>query len=384
MEPIGLAWPLNAFSGWGLLGVNLALELHRSNIMEPVLLLEPPTSKDPLLASVFANIVQRGSSRLNSSGPDFPVLFSVGTDCSENPLGAVFSGKVNIGIIFIEHSRISPRGRERAKRFRVFVAGSDWNAKILSQHGIADVFTWHQGIDRSRFHPVPPRKLFPDRFVIFSGGALQLRKGQDVVVAAFRAFRERYTDALLITAWSHPYPHLVRTLRSSKLLKETLPSRASAVADLDSWLHREGLPAGSFINLPLHANSAAPAYVRQADVALFPNRAEGGTNLVAMEAMACGIPCILTTNTGHRDLVARFPCFPLGCGPFVAPREFAPLGLDDWCEPSVDEIVARLEEVYFDRAGAEEVGLRAAALMEDWSWERQVPRLMDQLSSYIA
>jgi glycosyltransferase involved in cell wall biosynthesis len=202
-------------------------------------------------------------------------------------------------------------------------------------------------------------------------------------VAAFRAFRERYSDALLITSWVNRYPNFVRTLRFSKLLKAEIPSSAGTAADLDSWLHREGLPAGSFINMPLHANSAAPAYIRQADVALFPNRAEGGTNLVAMEAMACGIPCILTTNTGHRDLVDRFPCFPLGHRPFVVPKEMTPLGYDGWGEPSVDEIVAKLEEVYFDRAEAEEVGLRAASLIEDWSWERQVPRLMEQLSKYI-
>jgi glycosyltransferase involved in cell wall biosynthesis len=352
-------------------------------MMKPVLLIDRPPLKDPLLASVFANLMQQASPRLNSSSVDFPVLFSVGTDCFENPDGAAFSGQTNIGIIFIEHSRISPDGRERAKRFSVFVAGSDWNARILSGHGIVDAFTWHQGIDLSRFHPAPRRRLFPDRFVIFSGGTLQLRKGQDAVVAAFRAFRERHSDALLVTAWVNPYPNYIRTLRFSKLLKGTIPSQAGAAADLDSWLHREGLPAGSFINLPRHANSAAPAFVRQADVALFPNRAEGGTNLVAMEAMACGIPCILTNSTGHCDLVERFPCFPLGYRPFVAPTGMTPLGYEGWCEPSVDEIVASLEKVYFDRAGAEEVGLRAASLIEDWSWERQVPRLMEQLSKYI-
>lgn len=384
MNPIGFAWPLKTFSGWGLLGINLALELHRSKMMEPVLLLERPRFHDPLLSSVFATIAQRSASRLSSSGTDFPILFSVGTDCLENPLGSSFSGRVNVGIIFIEHSRISRQGRERAKRFKVLVAGSSWNADILTEQGIVQVFTWHQGVDPSRFYPAPRRNLFPDRFVIFSGGALQIRKGQDTVVAAFRAFQQRYTDALLITAWVNPYPKIARTIGFSRVLAETIdPSGASAVRDLNDWLHRAGLPAGSFINLPLYANSSAPDIIRQANVALFPNRAEGGTNLIAMEAMSCGVPCILTTNTGHRDLVERFPCFRLGYRPFLAPREMPPLGYQDWCEPSVDEIVARLEEVYFDSARAEEVGLRASSLIQDWTWERQVPRLMEQLSGYI-
>jgi glycosyltransferase involved in cell wall biosynthesis len=385
MNPIGVAWPLKAFIGWGQLGINIAIELHRSKMMMPVLLVDPPQSQDPLLTSFFAKIVEQGASYRKSSDIDFPVLFSVGTDFLENPLGRSLSGKVNIAIIVIEHSKISSQGQERAKRFRVFAAASDWIAKTLSEHGIRDVFTWHQGVDLSRFHPAPRRKLFPDRFVIFSGGALQIRKGQDTVVAAFRAFRERHSDALLITAWGNPYPQIARTLSFSKLLKERSdPSGAAGVAELNNWLHRAGLPAGSFINLPLYPNSAAPDIVRQADVALFPNRAEGATNLIAMEAMACGIPCIMTTNAGHRDLVERIPCFPLGYIPFVAPEGMPPLGYDGWCEPSVEEIVARLDEVYFNRGGAEEVGLRAASLIEDWSWERQVPRLMNQLSGYIA
>lgn len=36
----------------------------------------------------------------------------------------------------------------------------------------------------------------------------------------------------------------------------------------------------------------------EADVALFPNRGEGGTNLMAMQAMASGVPTVLSANSG--------------------------------------------------------------------------------------
>ena len=52
--------------------------------------------------------------------------------------------------------------------------------------------------------------------------------------------------------------------------------------------------------------------LKQADLAVFPNRCEGGTNLVAMEAIACGIPTLLSANSGHLDLMR------LGC-PGVIP-----------------------------------------------------------------
>ena len=47
--------------------------------------------------------------------------------------------------------------------------------------------------------------------------------------------------------------------------------------------------------------------LKQADLAVFPNRCEGGTNLVAMEAISCGIPTVLSTNSGHLDLM-RLAC----------------------------------------------------------------------------
>src|SRR3546814_1575573 len=51
--------------------------------------------------------------------------------------------------------------------------------------------------------------------------------------------------------------------------------------------------------------------VREMDAALFLSRCEGGTNLVAMECMACGVPTVLSANTGHLDLVGSGVCIPL-------------------------------------------------------------------------
>ena len=60
----------------------------------------------------------------------------------------------------------------------------------------------------------------------------------------------------------------------------------------------------------------------------------------------------------------------------------SPGGYDGWSDASVDEVVARLEENYRDRGAARKVGLEAAALMADWSWQKQVPRLLSMLELY--
>lgn len=42
-----------------------------------------------------------------------------------------------------------------------------------------------------------------------------------------------------------------------------------------------------------------PEVFREVDLAVFPNRCEGGANLVAMEAFAYGLSCLILQNTGH-------------------------------------------------------------------------------------
>lgn len=44
----------------------------------------------------------------------------------------------------------------------------------------------------------------------------------------------------------------------------------------------------------------------EADVALFPNRGEGGTNLMAMQAMASGVPTVLSANSGMNVSVVHW------------------------------------------------------------------------------
>jgi hypothetical protein len=56
------------------------------------------------------------------------------------------------------------------------------------------------------FRPRPKTGWHGDRFKIFSGGKLEFRKGQDLVLLAFRAFAHRHSDVLLGTAWSQPWP----------------------------------------------------------------------------------------------------------------------------------------------------------------------------------
>ena len=246
---ISFTWGVSAFYGWGVYGLNLALQWAadckiEGATLEPVnpneLAIDPLRLRalEPFLRrSVLAQTLPRqpGGVVLNSLNNDF-----IGRDQASS-----------IGVTFFEQPR-SPAAIERASRYDIIVTGSSWNESVLRAAGLKNVFTIFQGVDRSLFYPAPKCGLYLDRFLIFSGGKAEPRKGQDIVVKAFRAFAQRHSDAMLVTAWHSPWEHL-----------------ASAM-DLDLM----GL-AGRVIDVGALPNGRMAPVYRECDVALFPNCCRG-------------------------------------------------------------------------------------------------------------
>ena len=118
--------------------------------------------------------------------------------------------------------------------------------------------------------------------------------------------------------------------------------------------------------------------MREADVAIFPNRAEGGTNLVAMECLACGVPTVLSANTGHLDLIKDEHSYSLNSQTPANPDSFE-IGSDGWGESDIEEVLETLEHIYNHPDQAKNKGHKAATFMQDWTWEKQITRLSNFL-----
>jgi glycosyltransferase involved in cell wall biosynthesis len=283
-------------------------------------------------------------------------------------------GDHNVGVTFFEDSRLSPDGVARAANYAQIIVGSTWNREILEAHGVRNVTTVLQGVDVTNFHPAPKSGFLSNRFVVFSGGKLEYRKGQDLVVQAFAIFAARHPDALLVTAWASPFPQFATTVNQNPDLAplELVGGQIDAMA----WTRANGISAAQVVHLGPVPNAAMPRILREADVGLFPNRGEGGTNLVAMETMACGVPCMLSMNTGHLDLVGDGAhCLALGQQHRVEAE-----GCDGWGRSDIEEMVAVLEAVYTQREAAAEMGRRGAAFMRKLSWSRQIDQLISVVS----
>ncbi len=365
-------WGVSSYFGWGVYGLNLMLAwgarraLGESDFLPVSLQAIDPAylDIDPLERSLIGPALQRSKQVLDGlrqkAGQRVTsahlVLHTInnGMVCGRAAHDVDVQGSPQVGVAFLDRTDDLPGAAERLRAYPLLVAGSAWNRDLLLEAGAARVELVLQGVDPSHFHPAARRGLFAGRFVVFSGGKLEYRKGQDLVVQAFSVFAERHPDALLLTAWASPWP-------------------AEA-----AWAGLRGIAPHQVIEVGAVANRAMPRIMREADVALFPNRAEGGTNLVAMECMACGVPTLLSANTGHLDL--------LRAGAGIALSRQAPVSGDahrGWGHSDVDEIVDALEAVYTDRAAARMEGARGAVAMAALSWAKQMGGLAELLQSTL-
>ena len=376
-----LNWEIGSNFGWGLLGMNIFFHWANDDRLVPfageTIGSECLAMVDPLRLSVVSEAIVRSNDALEELNRmrtqsramlEGVVLEPVGHGMPPSGL----HGELNVGRSIFENTDTSEFDRVLDKYDRL-LCGSNWNASILHARTGRPVKVILEGVDPSLFCPGPKSGLLdPAKFYIFSGGKVEHRKAQDLVLLAFREFSRRYRDAVLVTAWHSPWPGISEGFRGK--LDAPLGLDASGRIDVKRWVADNGIDPASIVELFAMPNQLMPPILREMDVAIQPSRAEACTNLPAKEAMACGLPVIVANNTGMKDLITEHNSIPLWRQAPV-PGEHA-AGTEGWGESSVDEIVEALERVYVDRAWASELGIRASRwIAENRTWKRHSEQL---------
>jgi len=142
------------------------------------------------------------------------------------------------------------------------------------------------------------------------------------------------------------------------------------------------IDAGRILTFPLVANKNSRELYLNTDLGLFPNRAEGGTNLVLMEYMACGKPVIASFSTGHKDMLTEENSIPL-----KKMREYKLYNDNgiltaDWEEADMDEIISAIEYAYFNRDTIKNIGAQAAQDLKQYTWSATAEKLLTVLDRF--
>lgn len=290
----------------------------------------------------------------------------------------VVYGRRTIGVVFFEDTRLTAEDVTHLANFDRLIAGSTWNADLLRAVGLTNVLTVLQGVDLDAFTPRDGPRDPDGRFRIFSGGKLEYRKGQDIVIAAFRLFRERHPEAngQLVTAWANLWPQTIAGLAASPYVTN-VADLASGHITQARWLAENGVPEDAVEDVGLLPHRAMPNVLRSCDVAVFPNRAEGGTSLPTMEALACGLPTLCANGTGLRDLFT-IPWAVATPGVPVTPGAGGYAGTDGWVEADPDNVAIWLRDAWEARANLPLVAQAAGDRdLSDWSWQSSIMHLLD-------
>jgi tetratricopeptide (TPR) repeat protein/glycosyltransferase involved in cell wall biosynthesis len=300
-------------------------------------------------------------------------LFQALTTVALEPLFEKARGTRNYGYTFFENE-LTEQSIENAKQYDLILAGSSWCRDRMLEKGIQNCDVLIQGIDPKRFYPIKGDKS-QDRFVIFSGGKFELRKGQDLILRAVKILQNKYPDVYLVNCWYNLWPESLRQMTSSPYIAFSFSENASWIDTMQRTYQDNGLDPNRVFTMELVAQHQLRSLFKQTDIGVFPNRCEGGTNLVLMEYMACAKPVIATVASGHKDILTQENALLL--------RQLKEINIVNdnsaligrWKDPSLEELVTQLEYAYHHRQSLKKIGRQAGKDMQHFTWKRCAERL---------
>jgi glycosyltransferase involved in cell wall biosynthesis len=349
-----LGLPTGNNFGWGICSRYLRQELAK---------------KTPIFDLEYENWHHNNLKRL--PGPYFFALQNIQLT---TPYSA--SGTFNCGYTFFEYE-LTPESEENAKNYDLVLAGSSWCVERLKERNINNTGLLIQGIDPERFYPVTQPKT-ADTFVLFSGGKFELRKGQDLVLKAFRILHKKYPDMHLVNIWHNMWPESMKTMqRSSHIKYEEI--NGCWVERMTHLYRLNDVDPERITTYEIYDNKALRSLYQSTDLGVFPNRCEGGTNLVLMEYMACGKPVVVSNATGHTDIVSEENALLLNEHKEMEIQDNGGSIIARWADPSLDELVGQIEYAYHHRDQLRAIGGRAGNDLKHFTWEASACQLLKAL-----
>lgn len=226
------------------------------------------------------------------------------------------------------------------------------------------------GVRTDRFGPTaPPLRLATERRFrfLFVGGAIP-RKGIDVLLRAYlRAFRRDDDVCLVIKGFGE------RTLYQGQTLSD----------EIRRLQRHPRAPEILFLSEDLPARDVAGLYTA-CDCLVHPYRGEG-FGLPVLEAMACGLPVIVTRGGACDDFCAEDRVFYIPAERREVRFELPTAGPPWLLEPDGEALVARMRWVVANASEAREVGRRARDhAHQHMSWSAAADRALQRLEVLCA
>lgn len=274
-------------------------------------------------------------------------------------------GSPNVGYTVFENNHILPGDIENLATLDQVWVPSRWGKQVLLESGLPEdkIRVVPEGVNVDHFQPGLPDipSLKTERFVFLSVGKWEVRKSTDELIRAYcRAFR----PADPVELW---------LLADNPFVKDF--DAAQALAKLN--IPRSAMPVMRFLShVP---DQLMPQVYGMADVFVLPTRAEGW-GLPVMEAMACGVPVIVTAYSAVTDYMSEQVGWPLGItGMMPAPGN----GTGEWAVPDFDQLVWAMKDAFTHPEHCRIKGQQARDhVVASWTWDHAARVALQQLAPF--
>jgi glycosyltransferase involved in cell wall biosynthesis len=276
---------------------------------------------------------------------------------------------------FDETAFCGPSGTRQGIDFNAveIVTPSAWSRTGFLAAGFSPerVHVIPHGADPEQFKPlsVAERKarradleIAEDAFVFLNVGAMTWNKGTAVLLAAFATYHRRYPRAVLV-------------LKGADALYGNLMHEIFAHATTLNPAVGDQSVLGALRYVPLNlAQRDMAALYGIADVYASPYRAEG-FNLPALEALASGIPVIVTEGGATDDFCPESLCLRVKAAPSTAQ-------IGNYLEPDLNSVVHCMEKATEDHNFRAKIRVDGPRWVADrYSWSKVSTALADLMSS---
>jgi glycosyltransferase involved in cell wall biosynthesis len=194
------------------------------------------------------------------------------------------------------------------------------------------VFPW--GVDLKHFSPRPGRRSRKEAFTILCNRSWEPRYGVDVLARAFVQVAQRRPDVRLILLGGGSQGESIRRILS------------------DGGVMERVVFGGQISQAEL------PPYYHQADLFVSPSHIDG-SSVSLMEALACGIPALVSDIPANREWVSD--------------------GLNGWLFPDGDalDLAAKILTAFAERRNFDKIGRAARATAEERAdWRKNSAKLL--------